>query len=134
MGTQQEIIEFGQRWAAAEQDGDTDTLDAISTDDFTLVGPLGFVLDKTQWLDRYRTGQLIVHELTWDEIAVREYGTTAVAIGRYQQKAEYQGNNTDATLRGTQVLVRDGDGWKLAGIHLSPIGAPPAFARQQRED
>lgn len=133
MSTEQEITEIGRRWAEAEVAGDTDTLDALSTDDFTLVGPLGFVLDKKQWLDRYRTGELVLTELTWDELAVRDYGTAAVAIGRYAQRASYQGNNTDATLRGTQILVRDGAEWKLAGLHLSPIGAPPAFARQRQD-
>jgi hypothetical protein len=25
----------------------------------------------------------------------------------------------------TQVVVRDGDRWRIAGMHLSPIMAPP---------
>ncbi|HEY3501894.1 MAG TPA: nuclear transport factor 2 family protein [Actinocatenispora sp.] len=105
MSTEQEITEIGRRWVAAEVAGDIDALDAISTDDFSLVGPLGFILDKKQWLDRYRTGQLVLTDLTWDELAIRDYGTAAVAIGRYDQRASFQGNNTDATLRGTQILV-----------------------------
>ena len=44
------------RWVDAELAADVDTLDALVTDDFRLVGPFGFVLDKQQWLDRYRSG------------------------------------------------------------------------------
>jgi hypothetical protein len=44
--------EFGQRWAAPEVADDVGVLDSMATKDFILVGPLGFLLDKTQWLDR----------------------------------------------------------------------------------
>jgi ketosteroid isomerase-like protein len=126
----QRIRELGSRWADAEQRGDIDTLDALSTDDFTLVGPLGFVLDKQQWLDRYRTGGLVTHSLMWDDIEVRDYGDAAVAIGRHSQRAEYQGDNVDGHFRATHVAVRRDDNWLLAGVHLSPLGGPPPVTPQ----
>jgi ketosteroid isomerase-like protein len=126
--TDRQIRELGSRWSEAEQRGDVAALDALSVDDFTLVGPLGFVLNKQQWLDRYRTGALVTHSLVWDEIEVRDYGDAAVAVGSHRQRAEYQGNNADGRFRATHVAVRRGDGWLLAGVHLSPIGGPPPFA------
>lgn len=128
MSTTGEITEFGQRWARAEQAGDTETLDAMTVEDFTLVGPLGFVLSKPQWLARYRGGGLVTKRLTWDDITVREYGDTAVAIGVHDQEAEYQGNPSDGKFRSTHILVRSGEGWKLAGIQLSPIASAPPWA------
>jgi len=53
MTTDEEIRELGRRWAAAEERGDTGVLDELAVDGFRLVGPLGFVLDKRQWLERY---------------------------------------------------------------------------------
>lgn len=44
------IHQLHQRWAGAEQRGDTDTLATLTTDEFVLVGPLGFLLNKQQWL------------------------------------------------------------------------------------
>lgn len=120
-----EITELGRRWAAAEVQGDTDTLDELTVDDFTLVGPLGFILDKKQWLDRYRSGQFVTHELDWRDVVVRSYGDTAVAIGIQEQRAAYQGRPSDGKFRVTQILVRRDDRWRLAGVHLSPIAAPP---------
>ena len=125
--TEQQIHEFGQRWVRAETGADTAALDALSTDDFTLVGPLGFVLDKSQWLLRYRSGDLVTEQLVWDEVAVRDYGTAALAVGRHTQRASYRGNPANGSFRSTHVLVRDEDGWRLAGIQLSPIGGPPPF-------
>jgi hypothetical protein len=54
--TTTEIRELGRRWVDAELRGDADALAALSVADFTLVGPLGFVLTREQWLDRYRSG------------------------------------------------------------------------------
>jgi ketosteroid isomerase-like protein len=125
--TEQRVRELGSRWAEAEKRGDIDALDALSTDDFTLVGPLGFVLNKQQWLDRYRTGALVTQSLVWDDIEVREYGHSAVAIGSHSQRAEYQGNSADGRFRATHLAIRRGDDWLLAGMHLSPLGGPPPF-------
>jgi catechol 2,3-dioxygenase-like lactoylglutathione lyase family enzyme/ketosteroid isomerase-like protein len=120
-----EIRQLGQQWADAEQRGDTDTLDALTTDDFILVGPLGFVLDKPQWLQRYRTGGLVTRSLTWDDTTVRDYGDTAVVVGRHTQRAEFRGTPVDGSFRATHIVVRQRGTWLLAGIQLSPI-APPA--------
>jgi hypothetical protein len=48
------LIELGRRWAQAEQDGDGAALTALTTDDFTFVGPAGFVLDRNFWANRHR--------------------------------------------------------------------------------
>ncbi|WP_020659434.1 nuclear transport factor 2 family protein [Amycolatopsis benzoatilytica] len=123
-----EIVELGRNWAAAEVAGDPDALAGMVADEFRLVGPLGFVLDREQWLDRYRSGALATQRLDWREVDVRVHGDTAIAIGVHDQEATHQGNRVDGTFRATHVLVRGGGGWRLAGMHLSPLGAPPAFA------
>jgi hypothetical protein len=61
MITEKQILDLGAQWADAEVRGDTAALDAMTTDDFTLVGPVGFVLDKPQWLQRYLSGGLVRH-------------------------------------------------------------------------
>lgn len=130
--TEEQIRDLGRRWAEAELNADTDVLDALTAADFTLVGPLGFVLTKEQWLDRYRSGDFRTWALTWDEIAVRDYGGAAVAIGRQTQQATYKGRASDGQFRVTQIAVRGadedsgGNPWRLAGLHLSPIAIPPA--------
>ena len=127
--TENQIRELGRRFAAAEQAGDAGALDALSADDFTMVGPVGFVLNKQQWLDRYRTGnELTIESLAWEEVEVRDYGNTAIAIGVHTQRGVYSGRPVDGKFRATHIAVRRGDGWVLAGMHLSPIGGPPPFA------
>jgi uncharacterized protein (TIGR02246 family) len=130
--TVDEIQELGRRWVAAEEAGDGASLADLSTDDFTLVGPLGFVLTRDQWLARYRPGELVTWSLTWDELTVRDHGDTAVVIGRHAQEATYRDRPSDGSFRATHIAVRRDGRWLLAGIHMSPIGAPFAPAQESR--
>jgi ketosteroid isomerase-like protein len=122
--TRAEILALGTRWAGAEQSADTAALDELTAPGFRLVGPFGFVLHKAQWLDRYAPGELVTSSLTWDEVQVRDFGETAIAIGRQTQQATYQGRPADGQFRVTHVFVRDEGRWQLASMHLSLV-APP---------
>jgi ketosteroid isomerase-like protein len=125
-----QLNDLDRRWTEAEVDGDTATLDGLVTDDFTLVGPAGFVLDKPQWLERYRGGGLRTRSLRFEQGPTRiyVYGDTAVTIGRWAQEAEYRDHPVNGEFRVTRLAVRDGSGWRLAGLHLSPIAGPPPAA------
>ncbi|MDQ7810331.1 nuclear transport factor 2 family protein [Amycolatopsis sp. A133] len=124
MSTEEQIREFGRVWATAEERGDTDVLAGLAADGFRLVGPLGFVLDREQWLARYGGGDLVTEKLAWTGVEVRDFGSAAIAIGVHEQVATHRGNPVNGRFRGTHVLVREDGRWRLAGIHLSPIGAP----------
>lgn len=112
-------------WAIAEQAADTATLDMLVVPDFQLVGPLGFILDKQQWVHRYRSGDLRTTTLDWAVESVRVYGDAAIAIGTHTQTGDYRGRPTDGTFRSTHVAVRRDGRWQLASIHLSPAQNPP---------
>jgi hypothetical protein len=71
---------------------DAAALDDLAVDDFALVGPAGFVLDKQQWLERYRSGALRHSKFEWSEEALRLYGEAAIALGRQAQRATYNGH------------------------------------------
>ncbi len=114
-----------RQWADAQQRGDTQALDALATDNFVLVGPRGAVLDKQQWLDRYRSGDLVTRSLVWDPGDVRDHGTAAVVVGSHSQQAVYQGSTHDGTFRATQVAVQVDGRWRIVAMHLSPIVSAP---------
>lgn len=113
---------FGRRWADAERRGDVQALDALLTEDFSAVGPHGFVLDKKRWLDRYASGALVHDAFEWSDVTVRRYGPAAVAVGVQRQQSVYEGRDVDGRFRVTQTLVEEGGTWKLAAVHLSPTG------------
>jgi hypothetical protein len=123
------ISDLGRRWVRAELQGDGEALDRIAARGLTLVGPVGFVLDRQQWINRYRLpGGLRMQALEWSDLSVRQYGETVVVVGVQTQKATYAGRPRDGRFRVTQVCVREDGVWKLASLHLSPIGGAPPFS------
>lgn len=126
-----QVEELGRRWAAAEERGDVAELEAITTDDFTMVGPLGFVLDKQQWLGRF-AGGLQVEQLDWTDVQIRDYGSSAVSIGTQEQVAEHHGTPVRGKLRCTHTYVQIDGTWRIAGLHLSPVMGEPPFGQLGR--
>jgi ketosteroid isomerase-like protein len=120
---------FLRDWARAELTGDTASLDTLLTDDFTAVGPLGFILPKAAWLARHRGGDLRYQAFTVDDPVVRHLGPVAVVTATNNTEASYQGHPVPGTLRVTLVLTGAGRGWQLAADHMSFVagtpGAPP---------
>jgi len=125
--TTDQILELGDRWAAAEVAGDTETLGSLVTDDFHLIGPFGFVLDREQWLDRYRSGDFVTTALSWHDVDVRDYGESVVSIGTQTQEAAFKGTPANGDFRIGHVFVRRDAGWLIAAIQLS-LTAPPGPA------
>jgi ketosteroid isomerase-like protein len=122
------IHPFLQRWAAAERAGDAAALGELLTEDFTGIGPVGFVLPKAAWIGRHSNG-LHYDAFAVDEIQVRAYGDVAVAVARDTQHGTAFGHPVPEALRTTHVLVRQAGSWRLASVHMSFIagtpGAPP---------
>ena len=123
-----QVLELGQRWAAAERAGDADALAPLLADDFLLVGPLGFMLDKTQYLGSRRSGDLLHASLIWNDVRVRANDNAAVAVCALTQRSTYQGHDASGRFRVTQVAARHGDRWTIVGLHYSPIDQPPESA------
>lgn len=130
MDTEQTIKDLGQRWAAAEVAGDSAALEALSSEDLRLVGPVGFVLDREEWAHRYDDADgLRLTVLDWSEVSVHDHGSFAIAVGVQDQQGTFHGQPVNGRFRVSQVWSRDGDAWRIAGLHYSPIGGPPPFAR-----
>ena len=134
----QTIEEFLTTWAAAEQAGDTATLETQLTDGFSAVGPLGFILIKQAWLARHRHGDLAYQAFSLSEVNARTAGGTAIVTARNNTRGSYQGHPIPEAVRATLILVSDTHGWKLTAIHMSFIagtpGAPPIPGPQNQQN
>jgi hypothetical protein len=116
-----EIKDLGERLARAQLRADANALGALLTDEFKVVGPAGFVLDKQQWIEQYSSGRLEVRSLDWDELDVRVHDQVAIAIGRQSDQVTFQSQPAGGEFRVTQVAVQVDGEWRLLGLHLSPI-------------
>lgn len=114
-------------WRRAEERGDVAALDALASPDFEMVGPFGFVLDRTSWLDRYRSGDLTTSRVVFTADSVRRFNQTWVVIGTIEMTATHRGAPAGGRFRSTHILIGDADA-ALVGMHLSlrqPPGAAP---------
>jgi hypothetical protein len=118
------IVDLCKRLAEAQLRGDADALNTLLTDRFRLVGPAGFVLDKEQWIEQFRSGRLSVQSLSWDEVEVRAEADMAIVIGRQTHQVTFQGQPAGGTFRVTEVAIRSQGEWRISGLHLSPIVQP----------
>ena len=114
-----------EQFMAAEAGNDVAAHDRLMAPDFRGVGPLGFVLTREQWLDRLAPGQLVYQALAWSEPDVRLFGDAAIVIGAIDQRATYQGQDSNGRFRATIVVVGLDGTAVIAGLHLSPIMPPP---------
>ena len=122
---EQEVLRLADAWATAELRGDTTFLERILADDYTGIGPLGFMLTKQEWLARHQAGDLKYESFSLDEVKVRVYNNdAAVLTGRQVQNGAYRGNSIQAQFRTTLVFVRQQGQWQLASLQLSTIGQP----------
>jgi ketosteroid isomerase-like protein len=124
--TTNEISKLLERFADAQRLADLDALSELLTDDFKLVGPLGFVVPKHQWLEQFRSRALQIESLEWDEVDIRThaYANCAIAIGKLAQTATYAQNRSDGEFRVTAIAIGHGLTWHLAGLHYSAIVTP----------
>jgi ketosteroid isomerase-like protein len=114
-----------ERWAHAERTEDVAALEGLLADDFVGVGPLGFVLTREQWLNRFRGGlHIIGFEISDPQI--RDYGGTAVVVAVQTQQATWQERDSSGRFRITLLAVHPADRWLIAGVHLSPIATAPS--------
>ena len=127
--TEQEVARLANTWANAELRGDVAFLEKTLADDFTGIGPLGFMLTRQEWIERHRSGDMKYDSFDLDEVRVRAYNEAAVLTSRQVQNAAYRGNSINAQFRITLVFVQQQGQWKLANLQLSTIGQPPNFAR-----
>jgi ketosteroid isomerase-like protein len=127
MTVQDGVLDLAQRWAAAEEKNDAGALDELLAGAFAGVGPFGFILTRDQWLARFANG-LVNRSFAVTDLQVRDFGTAAVGIGVLAQETSWQGSDNSGRFRLTLVAVQEGEGWRLAHVHIGPLQMPPGGA------
>jgi len=124
-----DIAAFLADWTTTETGRDVETFDRQLAPDFTGIGPLGFTLTKTNWLDRHATGALTYNTFRLEELHLRAYGDTAVVTAHQITEGTYQGHPLPGQLRVTLALVRQTGRWRLTVAHMSFIAGTPVPRR-----
>ncbi len=125
LAVESQLKDLSREWMKAEVSGDVAYIEHTLADDFLAIGPRGYMLNKEDWLARYRSGDLKNDSLSLDDVRVRVYGDAAVVTGIELQKGTYKNQPIPAQLRTSLVWVRQGEVWRLAGAQMSPLSPAP---------
>ncbi|MDN5918770.1 MAG: nuclear transport factor 2 family protein [Pseudonocardia sp.] len=127
--TDDDVLDLVHRWASAEQDNDPDRLDRLLAEAFVGVGAAGFVLTRTQWLERFGNG-LRNERFTIEQPQVHRYGTSAaVVVGVDAQQTTMGERDVSGRFRVTLTAVRPGDEWLLGAVHIGALQRAPGGER-----
>jgi ketosteroid isomerase-like protein len=106
--------------------GDARRLEPLLDDRFLIVDVMsGAVADRTAIVGALDERILEFERIDVVERAVREYGDTAIVVGRTQMAGRFAGAAFAAASRYTHVFVRGADArWRLASAQGTPIVEP----------
>lgn len=119
-----DVLDLVSRWTAAEQAMDGGALNGLLAEQFVGVGPLGFLLSRAQWLERFHNG-LENRAFAVADPQVHDHGTAAVVVGVLDQQTSWQGQDNSSQFRISLTAVRPADRWLLGNVHIGPLQMRP---------
>lgn len=114
--------------ATALAKNDADAAAKFYSDDYHLVTAEGVDQDKTARIADMRSGATKFESFTYENIKVRAYGDTAVAICNVKLSGTVSGKAQSGDIIATLVFRKLTDGWKVVSGQATRIGAAAAPA------
>jgi len=112
--------------AAALAKNDADAASKFYADDYYLVTPDGVVQTKAERMADMRSGATKFDSFAYEDVNVRSYGDTAVAIATVKARGVASGKPRTTDVRATLVFRRTGNDWKVVSSQATPIAAASA--------
>ena len=111
---------------AALRTADADGLEELVGDDLLLVDvSSGALVDGPAFIGALRESLLEFRRVELVERVTRDYGDTAVVVGRTEIAGTFQGESFAVSSRYTHIFVRGVDGrWRLVSAQGTPIAEP----------
>lgn len=112
--------------AAALAKNDADAASKFYADDYHLITPQGIDQTRTARIDDMRSGTTKFDSFAYENVSVRSYGDTAVAIADVKAKGKASGQDVMPNMKATLVFHKTKDGWKAVSGQATPITAAAA--------
>ena len=119
MSDTNDLIDVANAWDRAMVSNDAAAIGRYMSDDWTIIGSDGGIIDKATFLGLVSSGTLTHDVMESDDFNVRVYGDTAVITSRGVSGGTYQGRPFREAERVTCVFVRQRGQWTCVVTHLS---------------
>jgi len=121
---EEQIKKIEKDRAAAVTKADVAALDAVTSDDYSLIDRNGRVRDKAQTMSAIKTGDIKITSNEVSDLKVRVYGDTAVVTGRADTKGTIGGKDVSGPMLFTRVYVKKSGRWQSVAFQQTAISAP----------
>lgn len=102
--------------------GDLQGLEKFFASDLTYVHSSGALENRTEFLDKLRTGERKYVSMEHDPgVAVRSYGDVAILTGSTKVQVVVKGQTQNLRLRFTEAWLRHGKQWQVVAWHATKI-------------
>jgi ketosteroid isomerase-like protein len=115
------LLVLERMWNEAQVNRDSAALDALVAERFVNTEYDGEVSDKNKFLADIKDPLFKPSSVTIQDVKVTLYGETAVIIGNYHTKGNYQGRPYDHFGRFTDTWVLDDGKWQCVASHTSLV-------------
>jgi len=109
--------------AAALAKNDADTASKFYSEDYHLITPDGVDQNKAARIADMKSGVTKFESFAYENINVRSYGDTAVAIATVKAKGVVSGKPRTSDMIATLVLHKGADGWKVVSGQATAVAA-----------
>ncbi len=107
--------------SAALSRNDAAALDRIYADDYTLVNEYGVLGTKAPRIAAIKSGELKYESVSFDEVNVRLYGTTALVTYRVTSKGQSKGQAIGGQFLATSTYVKMKGRYQLVAAQVTRI-------------
>jgi ketosteroid isomerase-like protein len=119
----QEIIDFRNKYIAAEENRDGPYMEKIFADDFYALNPQGQLLDKSQQIANLLRPERTLKLDPPTEVTVHFHGNAAILWERVTVHGTDKGKPFGGDFRFSRVFVKDHGEWKVVLAQGAPVSA-----------
>lgn len=115
------VVQAEHQLAAAHLQLDLKTIEHLLHPDYVIIQPSGKVETKTEVLASYHTGTRHWDTAQVDQLDIRLYGDTAIAVGRWLASGQHGTERFDYAARFLSIWVKQGGRWQNIAYQSTEI-------------
>ncbi len=123
---EEEVRKLERQWLDAYEQNDSEAMNRIVADDFTITFPDGSMQTKPQIMSMLKSPRRASQprmRFRTEGVQSRAYGDTVILIGTVVTEYEREGKTASEQSRYTDTYVRRGGRWQVVASHLSNVPA-----------
>jgi ketosteroid isomerase-like protein len=109
--------DIGQAYVAR----DIVALERLYADDYTVTDDGGETINKTQEIERLKSGNAVYESTSYEDVKVRVYGKVALVAGRGTVKGRGKNGAFHKQYFSTNVFVNQNGKWRAVAAHISGV-------------